>query len=393
MIFVGVDLGKRMHTACFLDSHGREVAKPLRLSHTRSGLRLLQLQLEQLPGPVHVIMEASGPYWLPLERRLRAAGMTVQVVNPLQTAGLRKMGIRKVKTDRKDAHMVADLGRIGRARSSYVPDDQTLELRELVRFRWHLANRLGETKMRILNVLDKVFPEFADHVNDAFGATGRELLARCASASDFAELHLDDLTEWIRSASHHQLGQARAEALQAAARDSLGLACLGAVAQIEINALLDQLQLIERQISEIDAMLELATAQLAEYLLSVPGVRGALLATVVAEVGDVERFDRLEQLIAYAGLDASVFESGDFKGTRQHISKRGSPYLRRALYLAAFKAIQVDAELAAYFQRKRAQGKPYRVAMVAVSRKLLARWYAVARSHTAYAPPQTPASH
>src|SRR5690242_10113646 len=78
------------------------------------------------------------------------------------------------------------------------------------------------------------------------------------------------------------------------------------------------------------------------------------------------------QIIAYAGLDASVFESGEFKGTRQHISKRGSPYLRRALYLAAFKAIQVDAELAAYFHRKRAQGKPYRVAMVAVSRKLLA---------------------
>ena len=173
MIFVGVDLGKRIHTACFLDSQGREVAKPLRLSHTRSGVRLLQVQLEQLPGPVHVVMEASGPYWLPLERRLRAAGMTVQVVNPLQTAGLRKMAIRKVKTDRKDARMVADLGRIGRARSSYVPDDQTLELRELVRFRWHLANRLGEAKMRILNVLDKVFPEFADQVSDAFGATGR----------------------------------------------------------------------------------------------------------------------------------------------------------------------------------------------------------------------------
>jgi transposase len=133
--------------------------------------------------------------------------------------------------------------------------------------------------------------------------------------------------------------------------------------------------------------------QVAEYLLSVPGMRGALIATVVAEVGDVERFDRLEQVIAYAGLDASVFESGEFKGTRQHISKRGSPYLRRALYLAAFKAIQVDAELAAYFQRKRAQGKPYRVAMVAVSRKLLARWYSVARSHRAYAPAQPTASH
>jgi transposase len=393
VLFVGVDIGKRLHTACFLDSQGHEVAKPLRLPHTRTGLRRLQVQVDQLPGPVHVVMEASGPYWLPLERRLRAAGMTVQVVNPLQTAGLRKVGIRKVKSDRKDARTVADLGRIGRARSSYVPDDRALELRELVRFRWHLADRLGEAKLRILNVLDKVFPEFADQVGDAFGATGRELLARCASASDFAELDLGDLTEWIRSASHHQLGRPRAEAMLTAAQDSLGLACLGAVAQVEIDALLAQLQLIEQQISTIDAMLDLAMAQQPPHLLSVPGMRGVLAATVVAEVGDVERFDRLEQVVAYAGLDASVFESGEFKGTRQHISKRGSPYLRRALYLAAFKAIQVDAELATYFQRKQAQGKPYRVAMVAVSRKLLARWYAVARTQRPYAPVGATTSH
>jgi transposase len=91
-------------------------------------------------------------------------------------------------------------------------------------------------------------------------------------------------------------------------------------------------------------------------------------------------------------LDASVFESGDFKGTRQHISKRGSPYLRRALYVAAFKAIQVDPELAAYFHRKQAHGRPYRVAMVATNRKLLARWYAVARAQRPYttAPPDPP---
>ena len=389
MIFVGFDLGKRAHSVCFVDDQGHDVAKPMRVAHTGAGLRKVQAQLEAIGQPIQVVVEASGPYWLPVERHLRTAGLSVQVVNPLQTAGLRKVGIRKTKTDTKDARTVAELARIGLARPSYVPDDATLELRELVRFRWHLADQLGDAKRRILNVLDKVFPEFAEHISDPFGATARELLSRCASASEFASVELGDLTQWLHDASHHQLGHSRAQALQTAARDSLGLAleCLAPVAQVELKALLAQISLIEQQINAADAMLELAIAQQAPYVLSVPGLYGLLAATVVAEMGDVDRFARADQAVAFAGLDASVFESGSFKGTRQHISKRGSPHLRRALYLAAFHAVRVDAEMAAYFERKRGQGKHYRVAMVAVSRKLLARAFAVLRSKQPYAPP------
>jgi hypothetical protein len=118
----------------------------------------------------------------------------------------------------------------------------------------------------------------------------------------------------------------------------------------------------------------------------VPGVRGLLAATILAELGDVARFGRVEQVVAFAGLDASVFASGAFEGTRQHISKRGSSHLRRALYLAAFKAIETDVELAAYMRRKQTEGKAYRVALVAVSRKLLARVYRVLSEGRPYRP-------
>jgi transposase len=386
MIFVGIDLGKREHAVCFLDVAGREVARRLRVPHTGAGVRRLEEQLGRLPGPHRVVMEASGAHWLGLDRRLRADGLAVQVVNPLQTAGLRKVGIRKTKTDAGDAKVVAELARIGRARPSYVPDDAVLELRELVRFRWHLADQLGDAKRRVLGVLDKVFPEFAAQLSDPFGATGRELLSRCAGAAEFAALELGDLEATIRRASRHQLGRAKAEAVRAAAADSLGVGCLEGAARLQIRALLAQLRLLERQIARADAVLERRVARRAPHLLTVPGVRGLLAATILAELGDVARFGRVEEVVAFAGLDASVFASGAFEGTRQHISKRGSPHLRRALYLAAFKAIETDPELAAYMRRKQAEGKAYRVALVAVSRKLLARVYRVLSEGRPYRP-------
>jgi transposase len=390
MIFVGMDLGKRSHAVCFMDAAGQPVARPMRVPHTGAGLRQVQAQLHGLTGPTQVIMEASGAHWMGLARRMRAEGMAVQVVNPLQTAGLRKVGIRKTKSDAKDAMVVADLARIGRARPSYVPDDELLEMRELVRFRWHLADQLGDAKRHVLAVLDKVFPEFAEQVGDPFGATGRALLERCASAVEFAAVDLGDLETWIREASRHQLGRQRAESLKAAAQDSLGLGCLGPVARLELDALLAQMRLLEHQIAAADAELSGRVAALATHLLSVPGVHGLLAATILAELGDVQRFDRVAQVVAFAGLDASVFESGDFHGTRQHISKRGSPHLRRALYLAAFNAAKTDTELAEYFRRKQADGKPFRVALVALSRKLLTRVYVVLRDGRPYNPPVTP---
>lgn len=387
VIYVGIDLGKRQHAVCFLNEAGQPVAKPLRVPHTGRGLRQLHAQLATLDEQHQVIMEASGAHWMGIARKLRAAGVTVHIVNPIQTAGLRKVGIRKTKSDAKDALVIADLARMGRARPSYVPDDQLLELRELERFRWHLADQLGDAKRHVLGVLDKVFPEFADHLGDPFGATGRALLNRCASAIEFAALELGDLEGWIRQASRRQLGRERAEALHAAAQDSLGVDCLGAAAHLELQALLAQITLLEQQMATLDAELAGRMQALPDYLLSVPGMAGLLAVTVLAELGDVQRFDNVKQVVAFGGLDASVFESGDFHATRQHISKRGSPHLRRALYLAALTAIRTDAELAAYFQRKQAEGKPFRVALIAVARKLLARIYVVLRDQRPYAPP------
>lgn len=386
MIAVGIDVGKRTHEACFLADDGRQVDRPLRFANNAAGVRLLAERLDGLPEPAAIALEASGRYWLGLQRHLAAAGRAVQVVNPLQVDRFRATGIRKAKTDRRDAFVLADLVRIGRTRPNYVPDDLILELRDLTRFRWGLVDQLGDTKRRLLGVLDRVFPEFADQFHDPFGASARALLARAATAADFAAIDLGELTSLLEAASRKRFGADKALALHRAAEDSLGLAALGRAARLELDQLLAQVALLEAQIDAADAAVAELLATTEQHLTTIPGVGPVLAATILAEVGDVDRFPRPSALVAYAGIDPSVFESGQFQGTRQRISKRGSPYLRRALYLAAHSAHQRDAELGAFLAKKLAEGKPYKTALVATARKLLGRVYVVLKEGRPYEP-------
>lgn len=384
MIAVGIDVGKRTHQACFLDGQGQEVARSLRFANTAAGVQQFHDRWQTLPAPATIALEASGHDWLGVHRRLTAAGWTVQVVNPLQTDAVRQTGVRKTKTDRRDAFVLADLVRIGRARPNDVPDDTLLQLRELTRFRWHLADRIGDAKRRLLTVLDRIFPEFADQFTDPFGTSARVLLRQAASAATFADLELDDLTARLHAASRGRFGRAKADALRRCAQDSLGVAALGTVGQLEVAALLDELAVLEQQLQRADTAIATLLAQIPQQLTSIPGIGPVLAASILAEIGDAHRFPRLAALVAYAGLDPGVFASGAFVGTRQHISKRGSPYLRRALFLAAHGARLHNPDLAAYLGRKLAEGKPYRAAVIALAHRLLARIYVVLTEERPY---------
>lgn len=384
MISVGIDIGKRAHEACFLSADGREVRRSLRFTNSVDGAQRLLESLQALKEPATIGLEASGHYWFGLQRFLEREGLAVQIINPLQTVGLRAIGVRKTKTDRRDAFVLADLIRIGRARRNYVPDDTILQLRELTRFRWSLVGQVGDIKRRILTVLDRVFPEFAEHFSDPFGATARQLLAQAASAAEFAALELDELTGLMERTSRRRFGREKAQDLQHDAGNSLGLTALGPAAQLEIRALLSQMALLEQQVKQTDTAVATLLEQVDQQLTSIPGIGAVLAATILAEIGDVRRFLRFQSLVAYAGIDPSVFESGQFHGRRQHLSKRGSPTLRRALYLATHSAQLYNPDLNEYLQKKLTEGKPYKEAVVATSRKLLARIYTILKEGRAF---------
>jgi len=384
VIAVGIDIAKRTHEACFMGQDGRQLGKGRRFHNNRRGVRALLDDLQQLPEPVTIGLEATGHYWLAVHDELVRAGHTVQVLNPLQTHAYRKTTIRKLKTDRQDAWLIADVVRIGRGRAAYVPDETILQLRELTRFRWGLVDQIGDAKRRILTILDRVFPEYETLFSDVFIKSSRALLERATTAAEFADADLDELTAVLKQKSRGRLGRDKAEALQAAARESLGLTRLGGVASFELRALLDQITFLEHQVAAVEQQIEALLATIEQHVTDIKGISPVMAASLIAEIGDVQRFRRFESLVAYTGIDPSVVASGEFKATETHMSKRGSPHLRRALWLSAITASQSNPDLAEYLRRRLDEGKPWGTAMGAVARKLLSRIYVILRDNRPY---------
>jgi transposase len=214
VIAVGIDIGKRTHEACFMSQDGQLLGKARRFRNTRPGVRALLDDLQQVCEPATIGLEATGHYWLALHDELVRAGYSVQVLNPLQTHAYRKTTVRKVKSDRKDAWLIADLVRIGRGRAAYVPDETILQLRELTRFRWGLVDQIGDAKRRALTILDRVFPEYESLFSDVFIKSSRALLQRATSAAEFAEADLAELAEVLKQASRNRLGLDKAAAVR-----------------------------------------------------------------------------------------------------------------------------------------------------------------------------------
>ena len=195
---------------------------------------------------------------------------------------------------------------------------------------------------------------------------------------------MSELTELLQTASRNRFGRTKAETVQTVARQSVGVRFLADAAQLEVRCLLAQIDLLEDQRDQIDVALAQLMDQVPQHLTSIPGVGPTTGAALLAEIGDIQRFDAPEKLVAYAGIDATVYQTGQFEARQMHMSKSGSPYLRHALWQAASMAIQYDDELRAYYDRKRKEGKSYGTALGAVCRKLLTRVYIVLKENRPY---------
>jgi len=296
----------------------------------------------------------------------------------------RKSGVRKVKNDRTDAVWIADFVRVSNLQASSQDMPVLLQLRELSRFRYWLVDQLGDCKRKLLTILDRVFPEYESLFSSVFLQSSRTLLKEAVSAQEFAEFDLQQLTEVLSRSSRGHFGADKAEQLQQQARQSIGVGFLANAAQLEMRCLLNQIELLEAQQDQVEQTLAQLMQQIPQYITSIPGIALSTGAAILSEIGDVTRFDHEEKLIAYAGIDATVYQSGQFQASEAHMSKRGSPYLRHALWQAAFMAIRYDPELQAYYQRKRAEGKAHGTALGAVCRKLLVRIYVILKEQRPY---------
>jgi transposase len=383
MFYCGIDVAKHKHAVALLDERGQQCKAVFTIENTHQGLDKL---MEELPKEEEVCigLEATGHYWLSLYDVLTRNGYPVTVINPLQIASYRKSGVRKVKNDRTDAVWIGDFLRIANLPASNREIPVLLQLRELSRFLYWLTEQIGDCKRKLITILDRVFPEYETLFPNVFVHSSRALLQEATCARDFADFDLQELTDLLHKASRGRFGAEKAKQLQEKARQSIGICFLAGAAQVELRCLLAQIELLEEQRAEVmDAQAGLME-QVPQYITTVPGVGLITGAAILSEIGDIRRFASKEKLVAYAGIDATVYQSGQFEGSKMHMSKRGSPYLRLALWQAASMAIHHDEEMRLYYQRKRAEGKAHGTALGAVCHKLLVRIFVVLQENRPY---------
>jgi transposase len=384
--FVGIDIGKWNHQAAFIDLTGKQTAPDAAFSNTSEGFQLLLKSLDSFDKEQTVVgMEATGHYWLALYSFLLDNSWTVKVINPMQSDALRNINIRKTKTDKKDSVLIADVLRFGRYTETVLPEEKLLQLRELSRFRCGLVENIGSQKKKVLGVLDRIFPEFASCFSTVFGAAPTELLQEYSDPEELANCDIDKLIKLLEKESRGRHSDKKAQELKTKAAQSIGIRLGLDALKFELRILLQQMDFIKKQIKEIDKFLKKLMKGY-ESILSIPGISFVLGAAILGEIGDVQRFPTPRQLQAFAGMDPTVTQSGNFKGTQGKMSKRGSPYLRRAVYLAAHAARRYDSVFKDHYDKLIARGKHPKQALGAVATKLLRVTHAVLSSHQIYNP-------
>ena len=384
MFYCGIDVAKRKHAVAILDEKGLAQKPVFEVENTQAGLAFLVDTLTKVGGDVMVGLEATGHYWLSLYDVLTQNNFPVAVINPLQISAYRKTGVRKVKNDRTDAVWIADFLRIANLPASSRDIPMLLQLREFSRFRFWLSEQIGDCKRKLITILDRVFPEYEKLFSSVFVESSRALLKEAVSAQEFVDFDLQELTDLLAKKSRGLFGIEKAQQIQEQARQSVGVGFLTDAVQVEMRCLLAQIELVEDQQDEVEKAEAELMAVIPQHILSIPGIGLPTGAAILSEIGDINRFETADKLVAYAGIDATVHQSGQFNGTEMHMSKRGSPYLRLALWQAASMAIMHNDELKAYYAKKRAEGKAHGTAVGAVCRKLLTRVFIILKENRAY---------
>ncbi len=387
MFIVGVDIAKRSHEAIIIDREGNIVKKAFNFKNDAVGFSKLKATLQSAskdPSDFIIGMESTSHYWLALYSALKREGYPVHVLNPIQSNALRGMYIRQVKNDAHDSFIIAEVIRFGRYTEGGMPPSVIYELRELCRARTFIVDMTADLKHKVIALLDQAFPEYETIFTDVFGLTSSELLRTASTPEEILNIDTEKLTQLIEIPSRKRFGTAKAEEIKALAQNSFGIILEHNTMGILIKQHMEHIRFSEQQIAEIDSKIAELFSHFDTYITTIPGIGSTLGATIFSEIGDISRFDSAAKLAAFAGIDPTITQSGEFVGTHNHMSKRGSPYLRRAIWQASTAAATFDPHMKAFLQKKRAEGKPYMNAIGHVTRKMTNIIFAVLRDNKPY---------
>ena len=387
MIYIGIDVAKDKHD-CFITNSDSEVLfKAFTILNNLDGFNDLYQKIESVMDDVTKVkvgLEATGHYSYNLLGYLIDKGLPTYVINPLHTNLYRKsLSLRQTKTDKVDARTIASMLMSDVNLKSYSDISyHNEELKSLTRYRFDKVKERAKLKSSVSRLVCILFPELEKLVPTLHMASVYAMLSEFPGAKQVADAHLTRLTNLLSESSKGRFGKETAIAFRNAARTSIGSNM--PAKSLELKHTIKLIRELTSDIDEIEHEIKLIMDEINSPILSIPGINYRMGAMIIAEIGDFNRFDSPDKILAYAGLSPSTYQSGQLDGAYSHMEKRGSRYLRYALYNAAKYVCHWDPTFAEYLAKKRAEGKHYNVAISHAVKKLVRVIYHLEKTNQQY---------
>lgn len=387
MIFVGIDVAKSKHDCCIIDSNGEILAEPFTITNNKEGFLDLLDRIKAAGGKVphvKVGLEATGHYSYNILGFLIDNNVPTFLINPMHTNLYRKsLSLRQTKTDKVDSKTIAMMLMSGMDLQSYSSASyHNEELKSLTRYRFDKVQERARLKTSVARLVVILFPELETLVPTLHLSTVYQLLEEYPGASLIADVHLTRLANLIRTASKGHYDKDKAIEIRNAARNSIG--SVMPAKSLELQHTIRLIHELNSEINDVEDRIRAIMDSMASPILTIPGINYRMGAMILAEIGDFSRFSNADKILAYAGMSPTTYQSGTYESTHAHMEKRGSKYLRYALFNATKYVCNWDPEFRDYLAKKRGEGKHYNVAITHAVKKLVRLIYALEKTGQPY---------
>lgn len=387
MICIGIDVAKDKHDCFIISSEGEVLADVFTIPNNMEGFRCLLQRIHSCSTPqdkIKVGLEATGHYSYNILGFLLDNGLVTYVLNPLHTNLYRKsLSLRKTKTDRVDARTIAAMLMSDVALKPYT--DTTYhneELKSLTRYRFDKVRERSKLKQSVARLVCILFPELEKLVPTLHMVSVYAMLDEFPGAHQIAGAHLTRLKTLLLDASKGHYGRDVAVSIREAAKSSIG--SVMPAKSLELRHTIRLIRELDTEIEEVEAAIQSIVDELHSPITTIPGIGYRMGAMILAEVGDFSRFDSPDKVLAYSGLSPSTYQSGQLTNCYAHMEKRGSRYLRFAIFNATKYVCHWNPVFATYLAKKRAEGKHYNVAISHAAKKLVRLICALEKSRQPY---------
>ena len=381
MYYIGIDISKFKHDCAIIDDSGAVVSPAWSFANDHAGFSQFKNLLDSLGNETRIGLESTGHYGMNLKLFLETNGFSFMEFNPLLiNRFVKSKSLRKTKSDSIDCMMIAHYLMTVKYKpypSSFYHIDK---LKSITRFRDSLIRQRSRQLVELTNILDKVFPEFKPFFGGRFSVTALYILSNYSSPEKIANMNSKSY-EALRKLSRNRFSTVDFAKLKQLAKNTVGKT--EDYLLQELHIVLDLYSQLDSMVDETEISINECVSEMNPPMLTIPGIGVESAAVILAEFGDFSNFNNANQLLSFAGMEPGYFQSGTSETTGRMV-KHGSSFLRYALMNCAQTVVNYEPTFAMFYAKKRAEGKPHRVALSHVVKKLLRVIYTLQTKNLPY---------